>query len=74
MSSSPFNGEWSLGTLYKVTLNKEHPDATLHGFRGKDRSQERYFRNQEEIDAYLGELWLNGLADVTIEEDKGDKS
>lgn len=65
MSSSPFN-DWSPGTLYRITLNKPHPEASLRGFR--KGVQERYFKNQEEIDAYTGELWLEGLSDVTIKE------
>lgn len=65
MSSSQ-SIEWTPGILYRVTLNKAHPEASLHGFR--NGVQERYFKNQEEIDAYTGELWIDGLSDVTIEE------
>lgn len=69
MSSSPFN-DWSPGRLYVITLNTPHPEASLHGFR--NGRQERYFNNQEEIDGYTGELWLEGLSDVTVKEKVSD--
>ncbi len=68
MTSSLLNGEWTPGVLYKITLNTDHMEACLHGFRGADLSQLRYFKNQAEIDRYVGELWLIGLDDVTIEQ------
>lgn len=67
MSSSPFK-DWSPGTLYRITLNMPHPEASLFGFR--NGVQKRYFKNQEEINGYTGELWIEGLSDVTIEEIK----
>lgn len=68
MNKSPFGDEWSPGKLYRITLNQAVSGASLYGFRGKDRSQERYFKDREAIDNYIGELWLYGLDDVTIEE------
>ncbi len=68
MSSSLLNGEWSAGILYKITLNTVHMEACLYGFRGVDQSQLRFFKNQDEIDRYVGELWFLGMDDVTIEQ------
>lgn len=70
MVKSPFTDDWSPGKLYRVSLNGDHIGAASYGFRGSSRSQERYFKDQEAIDAYIGELWLNGLDDITIEEMK----
>jgi len=59
---------WKLGTLYNVTLDEWVSDAVLMGFSNKTHSLKRYFNNEAEIDAYRGELWLNGLSNVTIKE------
>lgn len=54
--------------LYEITLNNYRVGASLYGFNPKTGSQKRYFSSQEVIDEYVGELWLNGFSDVTIEE------
>jgi hypothetical protein len=64
--------DWQPMTLYRVTLNTPNQNACLHGFRGSNRSQLRYFADQSKIDEYIGELWIYGLSDVTIEEYKNE--
>lgn len=67
MYTSPFSDDWRLGTLYKISLNKGYMGAALHGFRGSDCSQKRRFNSQVALDEYIGELWLRGFDDVTVE-------
>lgn len=58
---------WKKGKRYRVTLNDPKPGASLAGFIGGN-SQVRIFNNEEELEKYKGELWLNGLSNVTIKE------
>ena len=68
MSSKSGNSDrWSLGKMYEITLNNPKPGASLFGFL-RGGKQIRRFNNKEQLERYKGELWLNGLSDVTIKE------